>query len=345
MRLESRVPALLAVTLARGHALKSAAARIALLRNLGRAVAPRLETADALRLVEFCSPSLASILGRLRRVAPTSLSVLVVGETGTGKEVLARAIHAASQRPGRFVAENCAALPETLLEAELFGVRRGAFTGADASRHGLAVAADSGSLFLDEVGEMSERLQVKLLRMLQEREVRPVGASRAESFDARVLAGTNREASTGGRRFGLRPDLYYRLAQLRVTLPPLRSRRADIPWLSAVLLDRAQRARLGPGETLTPPALHRLMSLTFAGNVRELENVLYQACALARGPAIDAPLIDEVVEEQSIEIPERDMIREALERARGVKSAAARHLGWSRQRLYRRLEYFGLTET
>lgn len=302
------------------------------------------ERADPLLAVEACSPSLAPDLARLRRVAGSPLPVLIRGETGTGKEVVARAVHRASGRPGRFVAENCAALADNLLEAELFGARRGAFTGADHDRHGLLEEANGGTLLLDEIAEMPHRLQVKLLRALQEREVRPVGASRPVPFDARLLAATNRPGSAAGTLSGLRSDLYYRLAAVELVLPPLRRRRSDLPWLAAALLSRAARDGIGPGHRLSEPALEALYAHRFPGNVRELDNALRQAAALAPGPAILPEGLRGALGPASPEPWEAQLIRDALDASSGVKSAAARRLGWTRQKLYRRLRALGMQD-
>jgi DNA-binding NtrC family response regulator len=273
------------------------------------------------------------------------LSVLLVGETGTGKEVVARAVHEASGRIGRLVAENCAALPDSLLEAELFGARRGAFTGSQDSRRGLLLEADGGTLLLDEIGEMSAHLQAKLLRALQEREVRPLGASRPTRFDARLLAATNRGAGRAGSPYGLRSDLYYRLAAITVELPPLRRRRRDLPWLAATLLARAREEGIGPGRRLGPDGLARLTDHRFPGNVRELDNVLRHAAALSGGPTIGAALIGAALGNVAEDPWEAQMIRDALDSCGGVKSEAARRLGWTRQKLYRRLDKLGLSES
>jgi two-component system response regulator HydG len=301
-----------------------------------------LEGIDPLLRVEACAPSLGPELARLGRVAASPLSVLLIGETGTGKEVVAQAVHEASGRPGRLVAENCAALPESLLEAELFGARRGAFTGSGDSRRGLLLEADGGTLLLDEIGEMPAAVQAKLLRALQEKEVRPLGAARPVPFDARLLAATNCESIGSRRRYGLRADLFYRLATIIVELPPLRQRRRDVPWLSAALIARAAEEGIGPGVRLSPGALDRLAEHDFPGNVRELDNVLRQAASLASGPTIGAGLICAAVG-GSPRVPwEAQMIRDALASCGGVKSAAARRLGWTRQKLYRRLHKLGL---
>ncbi len=289
------------------------------------------------------SPSLEKSLRLLRRVACTPLSVLLLGETGCGKEELARALHVASQRPGSLIAESCAALPESLLEAEMFGVRRGAFTGADAPRKGRVVEAHRGTLFLDEIGELPGLIQVKLLRVLQEREVRPLGGDPVR-VDIRVVAATHRDLPRLVDRELFRSDLYFRLAGATVYVPPLRERHGDLPYLAATLLARAADSGIGPGYSLAPAAVPLLAEYPFRGNVRELDNMLRQAAALANGPRIlphDLPL-----PERSKSAPPHNLevkaLSEALFLAGGVKADAARRLGWSRQKLYRRMAALGM---
>ena len=282
------------------------------------------------------SPSLAAAADTLRRVAPTKLSVLILGETGAGKEVLARALHAASGRAGPFVAENCAALPEALLEAELFGARRGAFTGASIDRKGRIAEAHGGTLLLDEIGDLPAPLQAKLLRALQTGEVRALGADRARAVDVRIVAATHRRVDASGS--GFRRDLYYRLAAVVVEAPPLRARRGDLPYLVASLLARAAAEGLGPGRRIDGEGLAVLACADFPGNVRELDNLLRRAAALSTGPSIPGPLLRPPP--PSAEFPtnlEARAILEALKLADGKKTEAARRLGWTRQKLYRRL--------
>jgi transcriptional regulator with PAS, ATPase and Fis domain len=303
-----------------------------------------------------------------RKAAQSSSPVLLLGETGTGKEVLAHAIHAASARSrGAFVSINIAAVPDTLLEAEFFGVAPGAYTGADRKgRDGKFKLADGGTLFLDEIGDMPVSLQPKLLRALQEGEIEPLGSNKVISFDARVIAATSRDLGALVREGKFREDLYYRLNVLRVKVPPLRERRADIPALAEVLIeDIAMRNGTAPFE-LDPPALAMLSAQRWRGNIRELRNILEQAAMRNDGQQIDAKLLEQVLDDAGIErVPpaplplqraaaaggnalrplaeqvadvERNAIQAAMEATGGNKLAAAKLLGISRAKLYERLE-------
>jgi two-component system response regulator AtoC len=239
------------------------------------------------RPIVAASPSMIAVLELLERAAEFKSTVLLTGESGTGKEVLARAIHAQSpRRDEAFVAVNCAAIPETLLESELFGHAKGAFTGADRARRGLFVEADGGTLFLDEIGELPSPLQAKLLRVLQEEEVRPVGESKSRRVDVRVIAATARdlESDVAGGRF--REDLFYRLNVVRVQVPPLRERREDTPLLLDHFLARFRDLLGRPVRALTDEALEKLLAYRWPGNVRELENVMERAVILAEGERI-----------------------------------------------------------
>lgn len=311
---------------------------------LAEKVVPELLQRDPLLSFLATSPSLAPQVEAWRKVARTNLSALLCGETGTGKEVVARALHRASGRRGDFVAENCAAIPEGLLEAELFGVRRGAFTGASENRRGRLQEARGGTLFLDEIGDLPLCLQVKLLRVLQEREVRSLGGPRPEPVDIRVIAATHRDLSTliAGGLF--RSDLYYRLAGVVIEIPPLRERPLDLPFLAATLLARLEREGSGPGRFLTPRALAFLQETPWPGNIRELEHVLQRAAALSAGPLIEPEALGTLRPRTPPhgENLEAAAINQALRLAGGVKTAAARHLGWTRQKLYRRLAALGL---
>jgi two-component system response regulator HupR/HoxA len=302
------------------------------------------------------SAAIRRVLELVGRVAPTGSTVLVTGETGTGKELVARAIHAASSRREEgFVAVNCASLSEGVLESELFGHRRGAFTGAVSDRKGLFEVADGGTLFLDEVSETTPGLQAKLLRVLQEGEIRPVGDNRSYPVNVRVVAATNRrlEDEIKGGRF--REDLYYRLSVFPINIPPLRERRDDIPVLARHLTHRlASQLRKSVGEP-TPEALDLLVRYTFPGNVRELANELERAILLADpGAPITDELLSEHVQEagsngappgalkSSTDEFERQQIVAALERAGGVKARVAEELGLSYRGLMKKLRRLGL---
>ncbi len=303
---------------------------------------PEALRADPLLGVEASAPSLAPAIADLRRIAGAPLNLLLLGPTGAGKEVLARAVHAASGRRGRFVAENCAAIPESLVEAELFGVRRGAYTGAIADRDGRIAEAQQGTLFLDEIGDLPLAAQSKLLRVLQEGEIRPLGATRALTVDVRVLAATHRDVRALAAAGTFRSDLYFRLAGAVVEIPPLAARRDDLPFLAATLLARLTREGIGPGRRLGTAALRALAQHPWAGNVRELDNLLRRAAALAAGPEIGAAELRLRPEGRAPGNLEVAAIREALGQSCGVKSDAARRLGWSRQKLYRRLAALGI---
>jgi transcriptional regulator with GAF, ATPase, and Fis domain len=221
------------------------------------------------------SPAMQQVFAILDRVVPMASTTLITGETGTGKELIARAIHYQGPRKEKpFIAINCAALPETLLESELFGHAKGAFTGAVAQKVGLAQVADGGTLFLDEIGEMSAPLQAKLLRMLQEGEIRPVGDARSLKVDVRVIAATNRDLKQMAETGGFRKDLYYRLSVICIQVPPLRDRLVDVPALVEVVTQRLHREKKLPLRSLAPDALEPMMRYGWPGNVRELENVL-----------------------------------------------------------------------
>lgn len=290
------------------------------------------------------------------RVAETETNVLITGESGTGKELVARALHERSGRRGPFLAINCAAVPENLLESELFGHARGAFTDARSARTGLFVEANQGTLFLDEIGEMPLGMQAKILRALQERKVRPLGASQELSFDARLIAATNRdlEAEVTDKRF--REDLFYRINVVRVDVPPLRTRGNDVLLLAQHFLERAA-ARSGKSVTrLGRLVAERLINYDWPGNVRELENCMERAVALARFDEItmdDLPskirehratevytLTDDPNELPPMHTVEERYIRKVLAAVGGNKTLAAKVLGFDRRTLYRKLERY-----
>ncbi|HED64401.1 MAG TPA: GAF domain-containing protein [Planctomycetes bacterium] len=306
------------------------------------------------------SDEMKRVFRELDRIIETSLPVLVQGESGTGKELIARAIHfngARKERP--FVAENCAALPDTLLESELFGHVRGAFTGADRSKKGLLEQADGGTLFLDEIGDMSQEMQKKLLRVLQEGEVRPVGSSVTSKVDVRLLAASHRDLEELVRRGEFREDLFYRINVLTLRLPPLRERREDIPLLAEALLARAAREAGCQPPHLSHEVLTTLCAHDWPGNVRELENEMRRALLLAEESVLLEHLSPGIREAESkgsepstpvivgdlraaVTRFERGAIRGALERNEWNKSRAARELGISRFALQRKLEKYGI---
>jgi two-component system, NtrC family, response regulator HupR/HoxA len=314
-------------------------------------------------LVRAADSPLNPVCELASKIARHDLAVLITGESGTGKEVLARAIHYASARAERpFVTENCGAMPDTLLESELFGHKKGSFTGATESRVGLFQQADGGTLFLDEIGETSPAFQVKLLRALQEGEIRPVGSPRPVSVNVRLIAATNRdlEADVASGRF--REDLYYRIAGMTLYLPALRERPQDITPIAEGML----RA-LGPaGAQFDPEALNCLRAYAWPGNVRELQNEVRRALALADGLQLDASLLSPRVRQPSqlataeasaaavhadsgmlkhhLERIEAQLIRESMQRHRGNKTRVADELGLTRVGLRMKLMRFGLAQ-
>jgi two-component system response regulator HupR/HoxA len=302
------------------------------------------------------SPAIREALTLAGKVAAMPTTVLIEGETGTGKELVARRIHAASPRRDElFVAVNCAALSEGILESELFGHRRGAFTGAHADRKGLFEVANGGTLFLDEISETTLAMRAKLLRVLQEGEVRPVGDDRAHRIDVRVVAATNRKLGDEVAAGRFREDLYYRLRVFPIRLPPLRDRREDIPALVRHLVQRVA-AQLGkPVGDPTPEAIAMLQAYPFQGNIRELANEIERAVILADpgGPITDDLLSEHIHEAAPVgaapgvlqnrtDTFERDQIVAALERVGGVKSKAAEELGLTPRGLAKKMRRLGL---
>jgi two-component system response regulator HydG len=296
------------------------------------------------------SPALRQVLEVAAQAAPSSATVLILGENGTGKELLARYIHTRSTRAqGPFVAVNCAAIPETILEAELFGYERGAFTGAVQKREGRFAQARGGTLFLDEIGELSPQVQVKLLRVIQEHEFEPLGG-RTTRADVRIVAATNRDlqAEVAAGRF--REDLYFRLNVIAVTCPPLRARQGDVPLLAEHFLQVfGQRNNKGPF-TISQAALEKLNDYSWPGNVRELENTIERAVVLAKSTQLDlADLPRQIVEHErartEIVVPigtpleeiERRVIRETLRATGGDKRLTAQLLGIATRTIYRKL--------
>jgi len=289
-------------------------------------------------------------------VAPTESTVLVTGESGTGKEVIARYIHDLSGRvDGPFASINCGALPEGLLESELFGHVKGSFTGAVRDKSGLFAAAATGTFFLDEIGETTPATQVKLLRVLQHREVIPVGATDAQPIDVRLVAATNRDLEDEVKRGGFRGDLYYRLNVINIHLPPLRDRPDDIPLLATSFLARTATPDGGP-RRLSTDALEALQTYAWPGNVRELENALERAVILSSGDVIEpSALPARVVERRAeplvaeretvnptLDVIERAYITWVLQNEGGHKTRAADVLGIDPSTLHRKLARYGM---
>ena len=266
------------------------------------------------------SEEMGRILAEARLVARNDAAVLVTGPSGTGKELMARAIHEASpRRDGPFIAVNCGAIPENLLESELFGHVKGAFTGATRDHKGLFQAADGGTLFLDEIGDMPTALQVKLLRVLQEREVRPVGSAQTVKVDVRVISATHRDLRAESAAGRFREDLFYRLNVVGLALPPLAQRREDIPLLANHFLSTVG-ARYGKSlGAFAPEAMERLVAAPWKGNVRELQNVVEKCVALCTGAIVPLPLVERALEGRSDDFASFDEARRAFERDYLVK--------------------------
>jgi two-component system response regulator HydG len=317
-------------------------------------LAGELRRRNGLEHVVGRSAVIQDLLERVARIAPTDATVLISGESGTGKELVARALHVGSRRGDRpFVPVNCAAITETLLESELFGHAKGAFTGATRARRGLFEEANGGTLFIDEIGETTPGFQAKLLRALQEGEIRRVGESSPVQVDVRVIAATNQDLRRAIAEKRFREDLYYRLAVVPMRIPPLRERREDVPLLAAHFLERFVK-RTGTSRSLTPEAIARLVEHEWPGNVRELENVIEQAAALAPGAEIrpadvqierhGGPAAHEGARTlaAAVEDAERRAIEAALARAGGDLAKVARELGVSGTTLWRKMKRLGL---
>jgi DNA-binding NtrC family response regulator len=303
------------------------------------------------------SKAMRGLFRLIRQVAHSQATILVFGESGTGKELVARSIHQHSPRRDRpFVAIDCGALPETLLESELFGHVRGSFTGAISNKKGLFEEAHGGTLLLDEIGGTSLAFQSKLLRVLQENEIRPVGSSKSIRVDVRVIAATNRDLKAAVKEGTFREDLYYRLAVIPIVLPPLRERREDIPLLANHFVAKyCEKNRLEP-KRLSAKALKLLIDHPWPGNVRELENVIERAVLTSPGREIDPGTLFPEPERReespqalrqairtAMEILEKRKIIEATEKAGGIRAEAARILGISRATLYNKLKRYNLT--
>jgi DNA-binding NtrC family response regulator len=306
------------------------------------------------------SPKMQEVLAIVERVAPTNSTVLLGGESGVGKDLLARAIHEKSRRAsGPFIKINSTAIPENLLESELFGYEKGAFTGASTSKPGKFELADKGTLFLDEIGDVPPATQVKLLRVLQEREFERLGGTRTVKVDVRLVAATNRDLRAALEEGTFREDLYYRLNVVPIDIPPLREHKEDIPDLTNLFLGKFCRDSGRPVTTISPEATNLLLSHHWPGNVRELQNIIERACALAKTSKlepgdihIDSSPRNKAASSSDGFLPagmtldqwEDDMIREALKRAGGNKSQAARLLGLSRNALRYRLSMIGIDD-
>jgi len=299
------------------------------------------------------SSRMAELLAEAKMVAASDASVLICGESGSGKELLAQAIHKASPRAGKpFVAVNCSAIPEALLESELFGHVKGSFTGAVANHQGLFQAANGGTLFLDEIGDMPPALQVKLLRVLQERSVRPVGANESTPVDVRILSATHRDLDAAMAEGQFREDLFYRLNVVALTLPPLGDRREDIPLLANHFLSKLAEKYDKPLNGFAPDALKALATAVWPGNVRQLHNVVEQVCALATTPLIPLALVQRALRVPSVEVLsfaqarerfERDYLVGLLKMTDGNVADAARLADRNRTEFYRLLQKHGLT--
>ena len=306
------------------------------------------------------SPAIQKVFATLKKIAPFDTTVLIQGESGTGKELVARALHEEGPRRGRaFVAVNCGAIPENLLESELFGHKRGAFTDAHADRRGLFEEADGGTLFLDEIGELPLLLQVKLLRVLQEGTIRPLGAKADKKVNVRVVAATIRDLETEVREGRFREDLYYRLNVLPIHVPPLREREEDIPLLIDHFIESAN-ARLGTTiKGVTKPAHKALLGYGYPGNIRELENIIERASILAEGELIDIVDLpdalkrkrdpierflegDELSIKKASRFVEETLIRRALARTDGNRTHAAALLEISHRALLYKIKEYGL---
>jgi two-component system response regulator HydG len=305
------------------------------------------------------SENFLGVMQLAEQVAPTESTVLILGESGTGKEVIARYIHELSSRAdGPFFSINCGALPESLLESELFGHVKGSFTGADRDKQGLFAAANGGTFFLDEIAEMSPSTQVKLLRVLQEREALPVGGVEPIPVDVRVLAATNRDLDVEMKQGTFRSDLYYRLNVITMGLPPLRDREEDIPLLAEAFLKRIAEERGQEPKRLSADGLQAAMEYDWPGNVRELENALEHALVLADGPEVKASALPERVKTRrseplvaprtpanpTLETVEQAYIMWVLQAEGGNKSRAAEILGIDPSTLYRKLARYDAEE-
>ena len=326
-------------------------------RGMGRGAVPSERGAAALRAIVGRCAVMQDVIDRIKRAATVDSTVLIQGESGTGKELVARAVHECSaQGQGPFIAVDCGGISESLVASELFGHLKGAFTGADTGTPGVLRAAEGGTVFLDEIGDLPASVQAAVLRALQEREVRPVGGVRPASFDARVIAATNRDLEQEVVTGAFRRDLFYRLQVIPIHVPPLRERRQDLPLLVEAQLARCAGDTGRPAE-ITPEAMDVLMSHDWPGNVRELMNWIEQACVMGSGDQItlsDLPLAvprgapharepgSASGEIRTLAAYEEQAIRDALRRTAGNKRGAARALDISAPTLYAKIKKYGI---
>jgi len=323
--------------------------RDALYKAIDNALALSVNTGDDSWRAQMVtrSPLMLRLLEQAKMVAQSGVSVLINGQSGTGKEILAQAIHAASPRAKKaFIAINCAALPEQLLESELFGHAKGAFTGAVSQREGLFQAAEGGTLFLDEIGDMPVSLQVKLLRVLQERKVRPLGSNRDVEIDVRIISATHRDLPKAMVKQEFREDLYYRLNVVNLKLPALNERADDIPLLANHLLRDAAKRHKPFVRSFSTEAMKHLISASWPGNVRQLVNVIEQCVALTSAPVISEALVKQALEGENTALPtfvearhqfELHYLRKLLQMTKGNVTQAARMAGRNRTEFYKLL--------
>ncbi len=309
------------------------------------------------------SAAISRLREKLALVAPTNAAVLIIGENGTGKELVARALHALSRRAHQPLVEvNCAAIPEDLIESELFGHEKGAFTGASSRRRGKFDLAHEGTLFLDEIGDMSLKTQAKILRILEEQRFERVGGGRPIQVDVRVLAATNKNLEEEIAKGGFREDLYHRINVIPLSVPPLRERREDIPLLAAHFLQELSQENGAPAKTFTPAALEALAAMPWPGNVRELKNFVFRLAILSpfnlvdvadlplaasgQEPAADYDFIDPFLQVPSFRearaLFEKQFLRRKLSECKGNVSLLAEKIGLERSHLYRKLKAYGL---
>ncbi len=333
------------------------------LRNENRNLRDQLGARYDVSSIIGTSPGMHDVLAMVERVAPTRATVLLVGESGVGKDLIARAVHYRSPRRDKpFVKINCTAIPESLMESELFGYEKGAFTGANVAKPGKFEQADTGTVFLDEIGDVPMAVQVKLLRILQERELERLGSNRTRQVDVRVIAATNVDLKVALEQGTFREDLFYRLNVMPIRIPPLRERVDDIPVLAARFLRKAAETHGLPVDSISPEAIARLVGFPWPGNVRQLENVIERSVLLSQGGRLEASDIKLdalagraasaaapaggpvpfVPDGMTLDEFEQSILREALRRAAGNKSQAARMLGLTRNALRYRLTQMGI---